>query len=156
MLEVRVEQGGSTGQAGRAGKSHGAVSAKMNFLWAALCPQNTSLDVEKGRLPFLLDVEFSLGNTNTIPASPQLPGMLLNMKTLHKSGPWMPTSNPEFSFSEFCVPQEPFLLSATLPSTHCNLNFPHPKQLTELIQMPEKQRQAINFHHLQRQSYFSL
>lgn len=86
-LYTKMQQS-CTGKVGNTGKSHSAAFTNISFLWAVLCPQNTSMDVEIGRLPFLLHVSYqSREDKHTLSLPPQLPGTFLHYETLHKSVP---------------------------------------------------------------------
>lgn len=160
MLEVRAEQGYNRGQAGSAGKPHGAVFANMNFLWAVLCPKPTSLDVKRGRLPFLLDVSSQPWEYTHTPPAPPASWNIAAHENIAQNCSLDDNaeiaSNPDISFSEFYAPvwhlsqgSHSCLMLLCVPSTHPNLNFPHPQAVyTELIQCQERygEAKAISFH----------
>lgn len=59
-----------TGKVSNTGKSHSSVFTNMNFLWAVLHPQNTSMMLREASFPFFWMSAISLGNTNTLFPSP--------------------------------------------------------------------------------------
>lgn len=140
MLEVRVEQGRNRGQAGSAGKSHGAVFLQTLTSCELFCAHKTPVWMMRGAdFPFFWMSALGLGNTHTLPVPLQLPGTLLHMKTLHKSVPWMTVLNSHLtqkfhsqSFMHSVWPLSHGSRSCSVqlcvPPTHPNLNFPHPER----------------------------
>lgn len=106
MLEVRVQQGRNRGQAGSAGKSHGAVFCKHELPVSCSVPTKHQLGCREGQTSLSSGCQLSASgkHTHTLPAPLQLPGTLLHVKTLHTQICAELTSNPEISFSEFYAP----------------------------------------------------